>query len=155
VEEDLINLWRGKGVKIRFPRVDRYRSVAKLLMDRGFLIEVKGNFWVAEFPTSFGIHRGHTDLTSKEFLEFYRDLEVLNGYKTKDEDYVIYVRPKRPVVVTFRVSESEYNIMKFAAEKVYKVEFSTWLRMDMIDRALKALSGEAKRRRRLRDLGFI
>jgi len=153
--EDLVNLWRGKGVKIRFPRVDRYRSVAKLLMDRGFLIEVKGNFWVAEFPVDFAIHRSHTDLSPREFLQFYRDLEVLNGYKFKEEDYLVSVRPKRTRKVSFRVSESEYAIMKFAAEEVYKLDFSGWMRVILRERAMRALTAEAKRRRRLRNLGFI
>jgi len=153
-DEELINLWRGKGIKIIFPQTERYGGIADLLRERGFILEEKNGFWVAEFPTEFGIHISHTNLSAEDFQQFYRDLKVENGFKSKDGEYVIFVRPKRPRLAFFRVSEAEYAIMKFAAEKIYKTDFSRWLRMVTERRALKAIAGELERRKKLKKLGL-
>jgi len=137
------------GLKIAF--LKKYASVAEALKARGFVVREEGERFIALSPTSYAISRTQARLSPLDFLEFFKTMEVWNGFKKLEAEHeVIHVEPKRPLIMHFRVSASERRLVEFAA-KQYLLDLSEYIRMCVTENAVEAFI----RARKQKETGLV
>jgi hypothetical protein len=123
-------------LKVSFPK--KYVAVLKAFRERGFPIYDEGDFYSVLSPTSYAISSTQAGLSPSEFLEFYKALKVLNGFKKlEEENRIIHLRPKRPLKLSFKVSAPERRLIEFAARQ-HLLDVSDYIRMCVMDNAIEA-----------------
>ena len=146
---DLYEIVKEGGLKISFPK--KFRSVFTLLRERGFVTYEEDDLFHAISPTAYGITRTQTKLPWPVFLEFYRSIKVQNGSKSLEvEEETIYLKPKRPKKLSFRVSVPEYKLIRWAARQ-YLLDVSDYIRMCVLEDANETLA----RAKKMRETGLV
>lgn len=153
---DLPRTGFDSGVVITFPEFPRYSRLIKMLKEEAFAMRKEGNVWMFYFRGECVIPRHRTELSTKEFLEFYRVLKVRNGrkrFETLDADacvppeHIIIITPKLTRVAVFRVTDREYELMKWVAKEIHKQDLSSWLRSIIINRIHEELRATKAKKR--------
>lgn len=132
------DVWRGKGVKIKFPL--KYDEVAEDLRGLGAVLETIDGYWVVEIPTSIAIPL-LPSIDKNAFREFFSEAVVENGRKRWIEDEetgipTIEIIPQRKRVMSIRLSEAEYAMIKHVAQRLYYSDTTVWARKLLIKEAV-------------------
>jgi hypothetical protein len=141
---DLAKIVEEGALKITFPK--EYPSVAEILRARGFIVREEGNSYVVLSPTSFSISRTQAKLSLADLRKFFKNAKVFGGFKEfEGEREAIHFRPKRPLVMTFKVSVPERKLIEFAARQ-YLLDVSEYVRMCVVDNAIEAFITASKQK---------
>lgn len=135
------NVWRGKGVKIKFPL--KYDEVAEDLRGSGAVLEVIDDYWVAEIPTSIAIPL-LPSMGKDAFREFFSETVVENGRKRWIEEEetgipTIEIIPRRDRIMSIRLSEAEYAMIKHVAQRLCCNDTTAWARKLLIKEAVEKI----------------
>jgi len=132
------NVWRGKGVRIKFPL--KYDEVAEDLRGLGAVLEAIDGYWVVEIPTSIAIPL-LPSMDKNAFREFFSEAIVENGRKRWVEDEetgipTIEIIPQRRRIMSIRLSEAEYAMIKHVAQRLCCNDTTVWARNLLIKEAV-------------------
>ena len=132
------DIWRGKGVKIKFPL--KYDEIAEDLRGLGAALEAIDGHWIVEIPTSIAIPL-LPSMDKDAFREFFSEATVENGRKRWIEDEetgipTIEIIPRRERIMSIRLSEAEYAMIKHVAQKLCYEDTTSWARKLLIKEAV-------------------
>ncbi|MCW4008552.1 MAG: hypothetical protein NWF09_07700 [Candidatus Bathyarchaeota archaeon] len=135
-------MW-SNWVHIKIPRNELYQPAIDEIKSKGLPVEYDEKTWTVSTPTTMVIFQ--PSLMSRGcFRNFYRDMKVERGKKILIEDEemgMVRVEPNRTKTFTFRLAESEIEILKSAAENAI-VEPTVWARNIILERAAKHVFGD-------------